>query len=497
MLRVSYRSFSVEKLKSFKLDSNYKLKCGLEVHTQLKSKYKLFSLTKADFHGKPNTNVSYFDAGLPGTQPKLNPEALFLALKAAVALNCEIQSKSTFDRKHYFYPDQPFGYQITQYYHPLALGGFLELNKFDSISPNKVINIEQIQIEQDTGRTTYDTFDNSINIDLNRSNTALIELVTKPDFETLEQVNAFVKKYQSLVRYLDVCTGDLETGAIRVDVNLSVNGNNKVEIKNLNSTAEIQDAMQYEYKRQVEILKEDKSIDQETRNWDGQKTVLLRKKEDAIDYRYFPDSELPAIVLDENIQRDIQEMLPELPDQLISTLTASPYDLELKHAKFLVDHKPNFEYYKELFSLVDKKANNFLFHELFGAFAKLKRDLDLNLITPSKLADLIKKIQDKSISLTSGRLILYQLIQEPELVNRSINDLINEYELSKPELSPEELDAEIKNICSSIIEEYPDLIKKIRAGNSKSIKFLVGVAMKSTQGTIDAKHFEQTFIEHI
>lgn len=499
MLRIAVRSLSGSRslLSQFQLDPNYKLKCGLEIHTQLQTKYKLFSLTKSDFQSKPNTNVSYFDCGLPGTQPKLNPEALFLALKTAAALNCDIQPFSTFDRKHYFYPDQPLGYQITQHYHPIATGGFLELNKFDNLPESKIINIEQIQIEQDTGSTNYDKFDNSINVDLNRSNTPLIELVTKPDFDSLQQVHAFIKKYQTLVRYLDICTGDLENGAIRVDVNVSINGNPRVEIKNLNSTSEIQQAIKYEYQRQIDQLQSENLIEQETRGWNGQETVSLRKKENAIDYRYFPDSELPRIVLHENIHRELNAILPVLPDKLLESLTEAPYGLELKYAKFLVDHKPNLEYYYELFSLVDNKANNWFFHELLGAFSKLDTLLDLELITAIKLSELVKQVQNSSISLTSGRLILYQIIQNPELAEKSIATLITEYDLAKPEISLEDLDTAVEEICENIVEQYPDVVQKIRNGQKKSIKYLVGLAMRETQGKVSAKDFEKKFTQLI
>lgn len=499
MIRITVRTGSTSSrvVSQFKLDPNYRLKCGLEIHTQLQTKYKLFSLSKSDFFGKPNSNVSYFDCGLPGTQPKLNPEALLLALKTAVALNCHIEPISTFDRKHYFYPDQPLGYQITQHYHPIATGGYLELNKFDNLPGEKIINIEQIQIEQDTGRTNYDKFDNSINIDLNRSNTPLIELVTKPDFENLLQVHAFVKKYQTLVRYLGICTGDLENGAIRVDVNLSINDNSRVEIKNLNSTSEIQEAIKYEYRRQINHLQTKQLIIQETRGWNGSETVSLRKKENTVDYRYFPDSELPKIVLDENIKKDIEAILPVLPDKLLESLTSAPYLLELKYAKFLVDHKPNLEYYYKLFSLVGVKANNWFFHELLGAFSKLDTIIDLNLITPVKVAELIEKIQDNSLSLTSARLILHQIIQNPELADTPITTLIDEYDLATPEISQEDLNTAIEEICKNIVEQNPDVVKKIKKGNKNSVKYLVGLAMKETQGKVNARDFTEKFKEII
>lgn len=292
------RLFHVTRLKRSKFDPNYKFKCGLEVHTQLKTKYKLFSLSPTSFNASPNSKISYFDLGIPGTQPKLNPEALLLALKLSAALDCEIQPVSRFDRKHYFYPDQPLGYQITQFYHPLAKYGKIKLSKeFDNLAHDKIINIRQIQIEQDTAKLINNKHDKTIKIDFNRANIPLIELITDPDFEDLSQVKSFLKKYQLLTKRLDVCSGDLETGALRVDVNISVNGGNRVEIKNLGSSSEIQEAIVYEYDRQVNKLKSGEEIKQETRGWNGKETIRTRSKEDAVDYRYFLTLNYPSSIL--------------------------------------------------------------------------------------------------------------------------------------------------------------------------------------------------------
>ncbi|KAK6454091.1 amidotransferase subunit B, mitochondrial [Scheffersomyces xylosifermentans] len=495
---------SSRRLNKFKLDPNYKFKCGIEIHTQLKTRYKLFSLSPSSFYSSPNSKISYFDVGLPGTQPKLNPEALYLALKLAVALNSDVQLNSTFDRKHYFYPDQPLGYQITQHYHPIAKNGFVELkSEFDEISvPSKIINIEQIQIEQDTGKTSYDKYDKTIKVDYNRSNVPLIELVTKPDFEDLKQVGAFVKNYQTLVKHLDICTGNLETGAIRVDVNVSVNGHPRVEIKNLGSNGEIQEALKYEYNRQVQLLKNQEDIIQETRGWTGNKTVTLRIKEDAVDYRYVPDSELPFINLSSTISSDIRKSLPELPEQILKKLTSEPYSLELKYAKFLVDNKDILTYYYHLIQKVNEKqqptklANNWLFHEYLGAFTKLNIEVDMTILAASLLGDLIVKVGEKEISTTSARLLLLQLLQTPEDRDKSIDELIEQYDLGKPQdLSADELHDAVRDICSEIVDNNPDVVERIKKGQKNSIKFLVGLGMRETQGKVDAKAFTEMFKE--
>lgn len=479
----------------FKFDPNYTFKCGLEIHTQLKTKYKLFSLSKTGFNAAPNSNISYFDIAIPGTQPKLNPEALLLALKLSTALNCEIQSSSRFDRKHYFYPDQPLGYQITQFYHPLAKNGTIKLDaKLDNLPHDKTINITQIQIEQDTGKLTHEKESGIINIDYNRANIPLIELVTEPDFENLQQVKSFVKKYQSIIKHLDICTGDLETGAMRVDVNVSVNGGNRVEIKNLGSSGEIQDAIIYEYNRQVKQLKGGIVVDQETRGWNGQETVRSRSKEDAVDYRYFPDSELPVINLSPTIKDEIAAILPELPDRILLKLINKPYNLELRHAKFLLDNRDIFDYYQQLFDalVVGKKypakiVNNWLIHEYLGAFNKLKIPVDVSTVDSAKLSKLILLVVDETISNMAAKNIVIALIQDPSI---DVDKFIKDNDLTKSNDGNSEV---VTEVCQQIIKDNPEVVEKIKSGKKGSVNFLLGIAMKQTRGKVQSKLFLEKF----
>lgn len=463
-------------------DPKYKFKCGLEIHTQLKTKYKLFSLSPTSFNSTPNSKISYFDIGLPGTQPKLNPEALLLGLKLSVALDCKINEFCQFDRKHYFYIDQPSGYQLTQHFHALSNDGYLKLNsKFDGI--DKTINIEQIQLEQDTGKSNYFEFDKKINLDYNRANIPLVELITKPDFEDLQQITAFLKKYQTLVKYLDICTGDLETGAIRVDVNISVNGGNRVEIKNLGSTSEIQDAVNFEYKRQVEELEKGNTIDQETRGWKNNETVKLRSKENAIDYRYLPDPEIPRIHFDEHISEEISATLPKLPDEILEELTTN-YVLELKHAKFLIDNLNLLDfYYKVVEEIKDiKMVNNWVFHELLGGLNKLDVEVSSLSIHPGTFSALMKKVIDNELILNNAKKVLLKLIENPNL---SIDDYIKQNNMSVKKID----DEEVTTICQDIIDSHLETVEKIRNGNKNSINFLLGLAMKQTKGQIKSVVF--------
>lgn len=498
---------------SFRPLPQFQLKCGLELHTQLKTKYKLFSLAPTSaINAKPNSKVSYFDTGLPGTQPKLNPEALLLALKACVALNCDVAKSSSFDRKHYFYPDQPLGYQITQFYKPIAKNGYLNLNEpFDEIGladksvKLKTIRIQQVQIEQDTGRSIYRK-DGSVDVDLNRSNTPLIELVTLPDFENIYQVRSFIKKYQQLVKYLDICTGDLETGAIRVDVNVSVNNGQRVEIKNLRNTTDIIQAIEYEYFRQVRLIQDGTPVlSQETRGWDGSQTQLRRSKENAVDYRYFPDSELPAIELSLSITEEIKNELPRLPSDIALDLSAPPFNLEIKHIRFLIDNKILLEYYLDLHKILTqdhnlqgKYAGNWVFNNLLSSFKKAQLDIisNLDLVPVDQFSKLILGVVSGKISKSDGKSILKRSIEDKEPLEGLIASTLlssNSSSVSSASLNETGPALDENLLCSQIIERNEQTVEKIRAGKLGSIKFLVGLAMKESSGRANSKTIEQKF----
>ncbi|WPK23845.1 hypothetical protein PUMCH_001095 [Australozyma saopauloensis] len=492
-----------KKLQNWKPEKGFPFKCGLEIHTQLLTKHKLFSQSVNVPNCAPNANTSFFDLAFPGTFPKLNPEALLLALKAAAALDASISTTSSFDRKHYFYFDQPLGYQITQRFRPLARGGHLQLSKdYDDVLSDKLINIEQLQLEQDTAKLNYDDYDSLVSIDLNRANVPLIELVTKPDFENLLQVRAFIKKYLGLVSHLGICSGDLENGAMRCDVNVSVAGGDRVEVKNLSSTSEVMAAAAYEYKRQVAQLKESIPVEQETRSWTGTKTVRTRSKEDAVDYRYVPDTELPFVHLDPSIADLIRAQLPEFPETVVRRLRNAPYGLEKKYAKFLVESPLHLEYYYKLHSIIvgehkqpSKVVNNWFVHELLGAFNKLGLSPDFTMLPAEKYAALILLVQNKEVTSTSAKLLLLAMLQpSEEIAEMSVEEMVDHYKLrNAAEAETGDLKTAVEEICKEIIEENQDAVEKIKAGKHLSIKFLVGIAMRTTQGKVDPKLFDETF----
>ncbi|GMM35896.1 glutamyl-tRNA(Gln) amidotransferase subunit [Saccharomycopsis crataegensis] len=499
----------------------YKFKCGLEIHCQLKTDKKLFSNSGHTFNELPNSRVSFFDAGLPGTQPLVNPEAVLLALVAGVSLNSKINLQSTFDRKHYFYGDQPLGYQITQHYNPIGKGGSLKLlKKFDEIDEQeKTITLDQIQIEQDTGKCIHVEAGVSTNeylngilyskIDLNRANTPLIEVVTNPDFDDLKQVKAFIKKFQSLVKFLNISTGELETGAMRIDVNISINGGNRVEIKNLSSSTAIIEALKYEYKRQIKEVESGNHISQETRGWNGSKTVTLRKKESKVDYRYMPDPELSSISLDKTIVEDIRtNFVSTLPDDMIEMLTSKPYGLRIKDAKLLINNTYDglLDYYMDAFSktvgmndkVPSKIPGNFILHELIGQLGKFNLKFSPQILPVSKLSELINVIYiDGKLTNSSGKLLLKYIVENHDdtaVQSMTIDDLIAEFELEVPEQNDADLNLELGELCDEILSNHAEIVENLKNGKKLgSLQYLVGQGMRATQGKIQAKVFEEHF----
>ncbi|CAI4054781.1 hypothetical protein SKDZ_02G0280 [Saccharomyces kudriavzevii ZP591] len=535
MLRVA-RCYSLARTKvahnySTIFRPEYALKCGLEIHTQLSTRNKLFSQStnsSTPLVDVPNRHTSFYDIALPGTQPVLNLEAILFAMKLSLALNSQVNSVSQFDRKHYFYGDQPQGYQVTQHYRPFARGGKINLSKeLDGIDESsKDISIVQLQIEQDTGKSHYTDADKDVItlVDLNRSNVPLIELVTNPDFDDIKQVRAFIKKYQNLVRHLHISSGDLETGAMRVDVNLSINEFARVELKNLPNTSSIINAIKYEYQRQVELISRGETsslMEPETRGWTGSSTVKLRSKETTIDYRYMPDPELPYINLAPDVMSRVKESMPQLPDDMMRMLMKKPYQLSLKDAKILTynsnqndmyNHKVLRSYYletfQEFFKLVGEQGSaklptNWIIHEFLGDLNKLHVPLinAQEILPPIVFAEFLKLLHAETISPTSGKLLLFHILETFQRSNcrdRSIPDfpkLIQEFELH----AIDQVDSqELVSLCSDIIAQHTDdtFIRNLTSGKKRtSLKFLIGQGMRRSQGRIKASEFEKKFKE--
>ncbi|CCD25228.1 glutamyl-tRNA(Gln) amidotransferase subunit PET112 NDAI_0E04110 [Naumovozyma dairenensis CBS 421] len=532
----------------FKFIPGYKLKCGLEIHTQLNTKKKLFS-SSINHHPSssetPNSHTNFFDLSLPGTQPILNHESILFALKLSLALNSKINLNSQFDRKHYFYADQPQGYQITQHYSPFAKHGSLTLyHDIDNIKePTKKINIIQLQIEQDTARSIYlQPPQNLTLLDFNRSNVPLIELVTEPEFNDIDQIKAFIRKYQNLIRHLHISTGDLEDGAMRIDVNVNVNEHPRVELKNLPNTTSIIKAIKYEYTQQVQTLLNQKNGDVfegGTKSWDGQKTIKLRNKETMVDYRYMPDPELPTITLSTELIESIRKTMPMLPDDIINMLVSHPYCLTMKDAKILTinsnsnstsnksaenevsiyNHEDLRGYYLETcneflqLSNTGQKVNeksplklptNWIIHELIGNLKKLSisfNEFNAKCMNPPTFAEFLTLIKQNVISNSSAKFLLFEILKQfkdsSSMMTKMEIDLpklIKKYNLETIDESNEKGQEFINEICNSVIEQTSnDLITEIKMGGKnkeKKLKYLIGQSMKLSKGKISPKEIE-------
>ena len=333
---------------------------GLEIHAQIISKSKLFSGASTDFGSEPNTQVSLVDAAMPGMLPVINKYCVEQVIKTGLGLNAQINKRSVFDRKNYFYPDLPQGYQISQFTQPIVGKGSIEIDLKDGSS--KEIGITRLHLEQDAGKSVHDLEPNKSYIDLNRSGIALMEIVSEPDIRSAEEAQEYVKKLRSILRYIGTCDGNMEEGSLRCDVNISVRKKGeelgtRCEIKNVNSIKSIGQAIDYEFKRQIEIINSGGRIDQETRLFDEKKgeTRSMRSKEEAHDYRYFPDPDLPPLDINDDWTNEIKKNLPELPDvkkaKLINQHKISSYD-----ASILVSDKNNAEFFDKIID-GNKKRN--------------------------------------------------------------------------------------------------------------------------------------------
>ena len=350
---------------------DWEIVIGLEIHAQVLSSSKLFSGASTEFGKDPNHNVSLVDAAMPGMLPVINETCIKQAIKSGIALNAEINKYSVFDRKNYFYADLPQGYQISQYKYPIVGEGSLKIT--DANGEDKIIGIERIHLEQDAGKSLHDQHPGKSFIDLNRTGVALMEIVSKPDLRSPEEAASYVKKIRTVLRYIETCDGNMEQGSLRADCNVSVRKPNgdlgtRCEIKNLNSIKFISQAIQYEAERQVELLENGGVIDQETRLFDTStgETRSMRSKEDAHDYRYFPDPDLLPLELSDSQISEIRSDMPELPDQLVERLI-SEYGITKYDANVIAEEKEYVQYYEDSAKNRDGKlVINWMTSELFG-----------------------------------------------------------------------------------------------------------------------------------
>ncbi|WP_407174910.1 Asp-tRNA(Asn)/Glu-tRNA(Gln) amidotransferase subunit GatB [Bradyrhizobium sp. STM 3562] len=460
---------------------------GMEVHAQVTSKSKLFSGASTAFGGEPNSHVSLVDAAMPGMLPVINEECVKQAVRTGLGLNAKINLRSVFDRKNYFYPDLPQGYQISQYKSPIVGEGEVTV-ELDG-GKTATIGIERLHLEQDAGKSLHDQSPSMSFVDLNRSGVALMEIVSKPDIRDAEQAKAYVSKLRSILRYLGTCDGDMEKGNLRADVNVSVRKpggplGTRCEIKNMNSINFIGQAIEYEAGRQIDIIEDGGTIEQETRLFDPGKgeTRSMRTKEEAHDYRYFPDPDLLPLEFSQAFVDELKARLPELPDQkkarFIADLGLSPYD-----AGVLVAERESADFYEAVLAkLADAKrdgkvAANWVINELFGRLNKEGKDIASSPVSATQLAAIVDLIGEGTIS---GKIAkdLFEIVWQEGGDPRA---LVEERGMKQvTDL------AAIEKVVDDIIATNPDKVEQARA-KPAAIQWFVGQVMKSTGGKADPK----------
>jgi aspartyl/glutamyl-tRNA(Asn/Gln) amidotransferase subunit B (EC 6.3.5.-) len=460
------------------IDKEFDVVIGLETHVQMNTQTKMFCGCKVEFGAEPNTNVCPVCLAHPGTLPVINKRAIEFAIKAALALNCKVHNLSIMARKNYFYPDLPKGYQISQYDKPLATDGYIEIKTENGF---KKIRIHRLHIEEDAGKTIHEG--SFSYVDLNRACTPLMEIVTEPDISSAEEARKYLEKLRNIMRYLGVSDADMEKGQLRCDVNISLKPKGseklgtKVELKNINSFRFIVKAIEYEIERQSKLLKKGEKIVQETRLFDPNtgKTYTMRTKEEAHDYRYFPDPDLlPVVIKDEEIQQ-IKNSLPELPDQkyhrYIEKLGLPEYDAEvLTSDKALANY---FEKVIEIFPQNPKLVANWILNELLGKLNEKGLEIENSPISPNSLAELLSLIADGTIS---GKIAkdVFEIAFETQ---KSPKQIVEEKGLKQ--ISNED---EIRKIVKDILAKFPAEVEKYKSGNEKILGFLIGQIMKETKG---------------
>ena len=457
--------------------AQYESVIGLEVHVELKTNTKIFCSSSTHFGGDPNTHVCPVCLGLPGVLPVLNKKVLEYAIRAGLALNCKIASFSKFDRKNYYYPDLPKNYQTSQYDLPIAEHGFLEI---ETGSGKKTVGITRVHMEEDAGKLVHQGAFSMV--DYNRTGVPLIEIVSEPDMRTPEEARAYLDKVKSIIQYTGVSDCKMEEGSLRCDANISVRRvgalelGTKAEIKNMNSFKELQRALAHEIERQVEVLEEGGRIIQETRTWDEARgiTVSMRSKEEAHDYRYFPDPDLVPMVIDQQWVEEIKSSLPELPDvkreRYIKELALTAYD-----AGVLTADKDTADYFEACYALYPnaKAVSNWVMGDLSRLLNATNTGIALCRVTPGHLAGMLALMDKGTISGKIAKSVFEEMFntgKEPEQIVK---------EKGLVQITDE---SAIGEAVDRVLAENPKVVEDFRAGKEKALGFLVGQVMKQTRG---------------
>ncbi len=455
---------------------------GLEIHAQLATKTKIFSSASTAYGAAPNTQANLVDLGYPGVLPVLNLEAVRMATKFGLAIGASVSQRSVFARKNYFYPDLPKGYQISQYEKPIVLNGRMDIVLEDGSV--KTIGITRAHLEEDAGKSLHEDFHGFSGIDLNRAGTPLLEIVSEPDMRSAKEAVAYLKKIHTLVRYLEICDGNMQEGSFRCDANVSVRpvGQEKFgtrcEIKNLNSFRFIEKAINYEVARQIEIIEGGGTIRQETRLYDPDKgeTRALRSKEEANDYRYFPDPDLLPVVFDDAFIESVRRSLPELPDQKAARYMEK-FGLSAYDAGVLTASREMADYYEAVLARLgsgnEKLAANWVMGELSGALNKDGVEVTESRVDASRLAGLLVRIVDETISGKIAKDVFEQMWAE----GKDADAIIEEKGLKQITDT-----GAIEKVIDEIMAANPKQLADYRSGKDKLFGFFVGQVMKSTGG---------------
>lgn len=452
---------------------------GLEVHAQVTSNAKLFSGASATFGGAPNAHVSFVDAGFPGMLPVINKKCVEHAVRTGLGLKAQINLKSVFDRKNYFYADLPSGYQISQFKQPIVGAGEIILDLEGG--ETRKVGITRLHLEMDAGKSMHDQSPNETYVDLNRSGVALMEIVSEPDMRGPEETAAYLKKLRAILRYLGTCDGNMEEGSMRCDVNLSMRRKGETtlgtrcEIKNVNSIRFVMQAIEYEAARQVEVLESGGKIVQETRLWDTGRGITrsMRSKEEAHDYRYFPDPDLLPLVLDASWVEDIRRTLPELPDEKKERFMIH-YGLSAYDALVLVAEKASADYFDQVAKGRDAKlAANWVTSELFGALNRAGKTISESPISAEALGGLIDLISNDTISGRIAKDVFAEMIE----TGKPAAQIVEEKGLRQVTDT-----GAIGKIIDDILAANADKVAEYRSGKDKLFGFFVGQAMKASGG---------------
>jgi len=479
------------------MDKNYETVIGLEVHVQLDTDSKIFCSCSTEFGSEPNTNTCPVCLGLPGTLPVLNKKAVDYLVMTGLALNCEIATYSKFDRKNYFYPDLPKAYQISQYDLPIAKDGFIEV---ETEAGTHKIGITRIHLEEDAGKLIHEgSIDRSSGslVDYNRTGVPLAEIVSEPDIRTPEQAREYLNYLKKTLEYLGVSDCNMEEGSLRCDANISLRPRGdkefgtKVELKNMNSFKAIEKALAYEQKRQRQMIKAEETIVQETRTWDEDKskTISMRGKEEANDYRYFPEPDLVPLEINESWENEIKEKLPELP-AVRKKRFIEDYDLPEYDADVLTDSRELADLFEECVSEYEdaKEVSNWIMGEFLRLVNEEKMEVEETKITGQLLGKMLKMMDEDVISSKIAKTVFEEMFytgKDPE-------DIVEEKGLKQ--ISDED---KLEKLVEEIIEDNPDVIEDIRNGKDKAIGYLVGQVMKETKGKANPQMVNKMFREKI